>query len=122
MCSWGLSLIRPVTDCSLCGFHVLGGSNTGGNLLFLLFLFCFVLFWFFPGKFFRYQRDNVSYNHFSAHVHHLAQGKSEVASRLCPAAKHFHWGKKISLNKNWVPLGIRQSLLGEAGTGTRSQV
>lgn len=46
--SWGLSLIRPVTDCLLCGFHVSGGSNTGGNLLFPLFLF-----WvFFPGKLF----------------------------------------------------------------------
>lgn len=26
-------------------------------------------------------------------MHHLAQVKSEAAPRLCPAAKHFHWGK-----------------------------
>lgn len=58
------------------------------------FFYFYFGFFFFPGKFFWYQKDNVSYHQFSAHADHLAQGKSEVAARLCPAAKHFNWGEK----------------------------
>lgn len=113
----GLSLIRFVTDYLLCGFHVLGGLNTGGNLL--LFLFWFV---FFPGKLFWYQKDNVSYHQFSAHVHHLAQAKSQVAARPCPAAKHFHWGKKNILEQELGAFGQFPVSFWETGTGMRSWV